>query len=396
MLTCSARIRIADMKHLIIHWLAAILIFAGPAAFDGYAQDAPGPGATPPSEGTPSEGTPSEGPPSENAPAKKNESSARLLGTSRGDVVACVRGRIITRLEVEREMERIRKVIPDAPDDALFWKARSLLAENIVLVETAKVYTRELPDEEVKLYYTHYCEPRLDLGFVKDHLKELRQEYIVRLYMGTRLGWTDRLEGVTPDMASYQIVTPEDIRSFYRHSLEEFTTRAETRMAWVLFPNSAFPEPDERLAAAEECRTAMQEPVLRTEDMKDRWIGCLPQKEKIITGEDDAGFQEPLREFVRNAAEGEISPVIDLGAALVVAKITKKVEAKVKPFAEVQKEVARKIKRSREDDARRFIITDLTRRERIFWPPDLFDPRMKAPAQGVEEGGTAPPPPPSS
>ena len=285
------------------------------------------------------------------------------------DFAARVRGRVITHFEVERECERLKKLAPDIGDEELRWEARRALAEQILLIETAKNYTKKITDEMIR---RNYVERGYDENLVRKHLVKLREEFVREFYVRARLGRTDQLPGVIPDMASFILVSPEDIRNYYNYNRKNFIRKGKTTLVWILFPATAFSDPADRLQAAEDCRTLLKGPETAPGEFAERWPGCIFQEEEVIAG-GDKKFLPPLMGFVEKGKTGDVSDVIALQGGLIVSRIIEKIAEKTFSFNEVQAMIATRLTEGKLMQARRIITRDLTRKERIFWPVDLFD-----------------------
>jgi len=319
---------------------------------------------------------------------KTTPEAAKGAIQGRDDVAACVRGRIITAMDVKREAERLKKLAPEASRKALLWQARSMLAERILLAETAKSFAKDVTDEEVRRFFTRRGE---SLENINKNLDAFKESYIIELYFAARFGWTDRLPGVDPDMASYIRVTPGDIRSDYRNNLDKFTVKGRTRFLWFLFPASAFADPGERLDAARSCRKLLERPDANPKEIASRWPGCILKEGEVASGEKKK-FHASLMDFVTKGKKGAVSPVIELEGGLIVARIVEKTRDVTRSFEDVQEQVSRELKNYKERNARRIIVEDLARREKLFWPPDLFNPaagekknKSPIPAEGTEK-----------
>jgi hypothetical protein len=304
-----------------------------------------------------------------------------LRGDAGEGVAACVRGRVITRHEVEKEAKMLQEAAPEVPRSTVLWYARSRLAERIILVETAKRFTAHIPDDAIE---REFLSRGMELEDVIADFEELKQDFLIDIYMLARLGEIDFLDGVVPDMASFVQVTPSEIISYYKNNPGEYTTRSRVVVLRVLFPATSFPDPALRQTSAEECASLMRDPpsplLGEDEDLKllrEKWPGCLPKKEEILGGE-DRKFQKPVMEFIERAEAGAVSPVIELDGGLVVVAVIAKTAGRTLPFDEVQDRVARDLKRIKEQNARRIIIEDLKNKEKVYEPEDLFDPSRKS------------------
>ncbi len=306
------------------------------------------------------------------------ESDPPVAGEGKEDLAAIVRGLIITWHDVDKEVVRLKAspLTADMTDAMLRWQARTILAGNILLLEEARQYTKNVDDELVRQWWVVRHE--LDPDYVSENFEALKNDYITDLYFWARCGLTN-LEGVVPDMASFIRVTPKEIKDYYRNGIDQFTQEASTVLIWVLFPESAFGEPADARRFATECGDLLRNPDMSLEKLatdystlSDRWPGCIPRKTEIGAGK-ETSFQPRIMEFVDGGSEGAVSDPIELEGGLVVAGIVAKTEAKVLTFDEVQYEVAKQLKSGKMNQARLLIIQDLARKERFFFPSDLFE-----------------------
>lgn len=294
------------------------------------------------------------------------------------DLAAIVRGLIVTWHDVEKEVAILRAnpYTADMTDEMLRWQARSILAGNIILLDEAKQYTSKVSDDQVRDYWIVRRE--VDPSYVADNFEKLKDEFVTNFYVWARCGLTS-LEGVVPDMASFIRVTPREIKDYYHNNLDLFSQKASTVLVWILFPDTAFGEPAEARRCAAQCRDLLQSPGTEIEDLAEeyaslaeRWPGCIPRKTEI-QAEEESSFHPSIGEFVDRAATDEVSDLIDLEGGVVIARIIEKTEGKVATFNEVQNDLAGNLKDEKMKQARLLIVQDLARKERFFFPSDLFE-----------------------
>jgi len=308
-------------------------------------------------------------------PAARGAADSRADGAKEG-LAACVRGRIITRHEVEKEAARLQELAPDTSWKMLMWYARARLAERMILAETAKRAAAKISDDAIRRDFTGRG---MDLNDVIANFERLKEDLLIDLYFDARLGKIDWLEDVVPDMAFFVRVTPDEIRSYYHNNPEMFTIKGQTTLLRVLFPATVFLDPGLRRGAAAECASLLEDPAAVPPDeagflkiFRDRWPGCLPKAESVTAGEDKK-FLPAVMDFIEKAAAGDVSGVIELEGGLVVVRILEKIAGRKIAFEEIQDEVAVDLREAKEQNARRIIVEELKKMEKVFWPPDLFE-----------------------
>lgn len=311
------------------------------------------------------------------------------------DLAAIIRGMVITWYDVDREVARM-KTFPSAAemtDEALRWQARSMLAGNILLLEEAKRFTTMVDDANVRQWWIESNE--LDANYVDDNFEKLKNEYLTEFYISARCGIA-QLDGVIPDMASFIRNTPKEIKDYYRNNPSYFSQKASTTLVWILFPEAAFSEPTDARRFAVKCRELLLDPDGDAVDLAsnygvfaERWPGCIPKK-TVIESDRNSSFHPLIVEFVDGASAGEVSGLIELEGGFVVAQIIEKKPGKTFSFDEVQAQVADQLRREKRNQARLLIVQDLARKERFFFPSDLFE-RRAGPEPGKEQVVDQPP-----
>jgi len=286
------------------------------------------------------------------------------------DIVGCVRGRIITVFELERKTEQLRAFFPDKSLDSVRWDARVRLADRILLVETARRYAKGLRDEDVRRFYTSRD---IEPTEVDDNFDIYKEDLLIDFYFAARLGFSDSLKGVQPDLAPFVRVTPEDIRSYYRNHVDEFTIAENLIVEWILFPKAVFSDHRELTEVSATCRELMGEAGNDLQEIEARWPGCLTKREEI-PDLNKKSFTPALMEFIRSGRTGDVSAVIPLQNGLIMARIVEKIEGRTLPFDEVQTRIARVLRRAKREQARRSIVAELEHLEIIVFPPNIFDP----------------------
>jgi|GEM_PF-2538480 len=322
-------------------------------------------------------------PPTDDSPSA---TGAPLPATGEGqeDLAAIVRGLIITRHDVDKEVARMKAspMAAEMTDAMLRWQARSMLAGNILLLEEAKRFTAKIDDELVRQQWIVYRD--LDPSYVDENFEALKNEFITDLYLKARCGRTI-LDGVVPDMASFVRVTPREIREFYHNNIDYYTQKASTILVWVLFPEASFGDAAETRRLGTACRdlflnrgSELENVAEDYKTLSQRWPGCLPRK-TVIEADSGSSFHPSIVEFVDEAAKGDVSGLINLEGGIVVAHIVDKIGGKISAFDEVQDEIAWELKSRKRKQAHLLIVEDLARKEKFFFPSDLFE---RKPARG--------------
>lgn len=293
---------------------------------------------------------------------------------------AIVMGRVITHGEIEKVLPSFMEQNPDVHPDLLYWKIRQQLGLRALLVETAKLYMTNLTDEYIVRYFTIIRE--LDEKVVKENIKELREELLIRQYIQARMGIVD-VEGVSPDYANFMKPTPQELKSYYNQKYKTNEPRpTRIRLAQFLFPKASFHDPERLKLAVDQCRKILSDPSARPKNLGNlsgNWEGCT-----YLTNEIDLGGETSLRkeimDFVKIAEKGDVSHPIDLESGFVVAFIKERFQESIPTFAECQQELHDDLIFRKENFVRERILLELIERA-DYWPPDLFVPH--APEEAV-------------
>lgn len=305
-----------------------------------------------------------------------------LFEKDKNRTVAVVMGRAISSGEVEKRMEGMREQVmqqaPNITEANLFWLARREVAHRAVLVETAKLYIEDLRDEEVVMYWTTVAE--LPDQQVMENLKQFREDYLLRQYLDGRMGLANRLRGVSPDMADFIRVTPQEMKDAYQHYQTEPLAEPRIEVAQFLFPDSKFEGSDAmREKIFSDCMEKLKGHDLdreKLEALAAEWPGCL-----FVVSPHDS-LQPMTAEFARSAKEGEVSKPIKLATGVVVAFILKRVEETKVDFEQFQERYMRELRYRKVDWVTRYILDELVQQADYF-PSDLFrPPESQQPPEG--------------
>jgi hypothetical protein len=267
---------------------------------------------------------------------------------------------------------------PNITEANLFWLARREVAHRAVLVETAKLYIEDLRDEEVVMYWTSVAE--LPDQQVMENLKQFREDYLLRQYLDGRMGLANRLKGVSPDMADFIRVTPQEMKDAYQHYRSEPLAEPKIEVAQFLFPDSKFEGSDAmREKIFSDCMEKLKGHDLdreKLEALAAEWPGCL----FVVSSHDS--LQPMTAEFARSAKEGEVSKPIKLATGVVVAFILKRVEETKMEFEQFQDKYMRELRYRKVDWVTRYILDELVQQADYF-PSDLFrPPEAEQPPEG--------------
>ena len=251
----------------------------------------------------------------------------------------------------------------------------------MVLVETAKLYVENLRDEEVVMYWTSVAE--LPDQQVMENLKQFREDYLLRQYLDGRMGLSNRLKGVSPDMADFIRVTPQEMKDAYQHYQTEPLAEPQIEVAQYLFPDSRFAGSETmREQIFSECMDKLKGHAPerdKLEALAGDWPGCL----FVVSGHES--LQPEIADFARAAKQGEVSKTIKLQKGVVVAYLLKRVEETKVDFEQFQKKYMRELRYRKVDWVTRYILDELVQ-QAYYFPADLFRPpesqqqdRLKAP-----------------
>ena len=287
--------------------------------------------------------------------------------------VATVMGRVITRTEVDRELKTLTKALPDLQPMTLYWLARRNVAIRLLIVEKAKQYCGSVTDREVIEHFTRSLD--LDEQKVKEELELFRDEYARLLYMHGRMGFSTRLDGVSPDYASHMVVAPHEIRTEYQRLVDEIESTPTTiRLAQFVFPATAFRGRASMDLATGELRESLAEkpPEEKLAELAKKWPGCIFLPTDIKEKEDRSARPEIL-EFASRAGNGEVSEPVDLGNGMAVLYVLDRNKKKPPTWEEAQETIRNKILKAKEEYVTEAILRELMEKA-DYSPMNLFFP----------------------
>ncbi|MHC4944718.1 MAG: hypothetical protein ACYTG7_17005 [Planctomycetota bacterium] len=280
--------------------------------------------------------------------------------------VAVVMGKAISHSEVVKSGEVLRKQNPKADEAAVYWHARKFLAQRLLLLETAKLYGGDITSEEVIRFYTYTTE--LEEKELEENIKEFHDQYLITTYLRCRMGLSERLQGVSPDYADFIRVTPQELKSAYRHYKTTMSMEPIIEVAQFLFPMAAFPNPVELDEAAKQCASQLKgHPADRPklEELANQWPGC------IFLAKEAASLQESIAAFAARSEVGEVSNPIVLEKGKVVAFVLKRQEPEVLSFTVYQQKFTDQHREQKMQLVQQFIIDELIQ-QADYYPDDLF------------------------
>jgi hypothetical protein len=238
-----------------------------------------------------------------------------------------------------------------------------------LLVETAKLYIENLTDDEVLQYFTSISD--IPDQQIMEDLKRYREMYLSRLYVEGRMGRSNRLRGVSPDMADFIRVTPQEMKDAYQHYKSEPLAEPKIEVAQFLFPDSKFAGSEamrEKIFA--ECREKLKGHPLdreKLEALAGAWPGCL-----LVVSPHDS-LQPRTQAFARAAKEGDVSPPIKLASGVVVAFILKRQDEIKVDFETFQEKYMTELRGRKVNWVYQVILEELIQSADYF-PADLFRP----------------------